>query len=261
MVADSEPNTPAADWLFGLHAIRPLLENAPSEARRLLVAEGRRSKDLAALVATAEQAGVRVERAPPQAIRRHALRAGFTGNHQGVAAERRAFVPATEKALESRWPSFETPLVVVLDGIQDPGNLGACLRTSAAAGVDAVLLPRRGSAPLSSVVAKAASGALEHLFVVEVANLARRLAWLRQRGVWLSGGVDAATKDATPFDRIDYRSPTAIIVGNEHRGLRRLTREHCDHLAHIPTANDMASLNVTVALGILLFEARRQRSS
>ena len=259
-MTDAAPTDPAADWIFGVHAIRALLVESPGEARRLLVAEGRRSADVAALVVAAERAGVRVERAPRQAIRRHAQRAAFAGNHQGVAAERRAFVPATEKALESRWPSFETPLLVALDGIQDAGNLGACLRTSAAAGVDAVLLPRRGGAPLSSVAAKAASGALERLFVVEVANLARSLTWLRQRGVWLSGGVGDAETDATPHDRIDYRGPTAIVVGNEHRGLRRLTRERCDHLVRIPTANT-ASLNVAIALGVLLFEARRQRAA
>ena len=250
-----------ADWIFGIHAVRALLASSPTEARRLVVAEGRRSEDVAALVAVAEKAQVRVERAPRQALRRRAERAAFAGNHQGVAAERRAFAPASEKTLEARWPSFANPLLVVLDGIEDPGNLGACLRTAAAAGADAVLLPRRGSAPLSSVAAKAASGALEHLFIVEVANVARRLAWLRERGVWLCGGVSDAARDAEPFDQVDYRSATAIVVGNEHKGLRRLTRERCDHLVRIPTAADVASLNVSVALGILLFEVRRQRAA
>lgn len=257
------PDRPArdTDWVFGIHAVRALLANAPAAARRLVVAEGRRSEDVSALVAAAEKAQVRVERAPRQALRRRAARAAFAGNHQGVAAERRAFMPASEKALEARWPSFATPLLVVLDGIEDPGNLGACLRTAAAAGADAALLPRRGSAPLSSVAAKAASGALEHLFIVEVANVARRLAWLREQGVWLCGGVSDAACDAKPFDQVDYRGATAIVVGNEHKGLRRLTREGCDHLVRIPTAAAVASLNVSVALGVLLFEARRQRAT
>lgn len=213
------------------------------------------------MVAVAEQAQVRVERVPRHALRRHASRAAFAGNHQGVAAERRAFTPASERALEAQWPLFANPLLVVLDGIEDPGNLGACLRTAAAAGADAALLPRRSSAPLSSVVAKAASGALERLFIVEVANVARRLAWLRKQGVWICGGVSDAAHDAQPFDQVDYRSATAIVVGNEHKGLRRLTRERCDHLVRIPTAAAVASLNVSVALGVLLFEVRRQRAT
>ena len=175
--------------------------------------------------------------------------------------QRSTFAPASEKELEARWPTFANPLVVVLDGIEDAGNLGACLRTAAAAGADAVLLPRRGSAPLSSVAAKAASGALERLFIVETANVARRLTWLREQGTWISGGVSDAEQEASPYDRIDYRSATAIVVGNEHKGLRRLTRERCDHLAKIPTDSAVASLNVSVALGVLLFEVRRQRGA
>ncbi|MCE2461924.1 MAG: 23S rRNA (guanosine(2251)-2'-O)-methyltransferase RlmB, partial [Pseudomonadales bacterium] len=106
--------------------------------------------------------------------------------------------------------------------------------------------------------AKAASGAMERLFVVEVANLARRLAWLRERGVWLSGGVD--DESAIAYTRVDYRGSAAIVVGGEGRGLRRLTRERCDHLVRVPMASAMPSLNVSVALGVLLFEAVRQRA-
>ena len=160
--------------------------------------------------------------------------------------------------MEARWRELENPLVVVLDGVEDPRNLGACLRTAEAAGADAVLVPKRGSAPLSSTVAKTSSGALEHLFIVEVANLARRLVWLRDQGVWLAGGVEAG--DGVPYTEVDYRGAFGIVVGAEHRGLRRLTRERCDHLVTIPMAGETTSLNVSVALGVLLFEARRQRS-
>lgn len=237
--------------------MRALLDAAPAEARRVLVAEGRRSLPVREALARARDAGVRVERTPGAALARRA-RAFGVARPGGVAAERQAFAPATERELEARWTTLVDPLLVVLDGIQDARNLGACLRTAEAAGADAVLLPRRGSAPLSSVVAKAASGALEHLFLVEVANLARRMDWLRARGVWLVGGVDDGGE---PHAAIDYRGAVAIAVGGEHRGLRRLTRQRCDFLAHIPMRGATTSLNVSVALGVLLFEARRQRET
>ena len=247
-----------ADWAFGVHGVAALLAASAGEVRRLVVAQGRRSRAVEALATQARDAGIRVERVPRGALDRQASAAGIQRNvHQGIAAERHAFAPAAERDLEARWPTFSEPLLVVLDGIEDPRNLGACLRTAEAAGADAVLVPRRGSAPLSSIAAKAASGALEHLFVVEVANLARRLAWLRNQGVWLAGGVGG--DDGRLYTEVDYRGATGIVVGGEHRGLRRLTRESCDHLVRIPMAGEVTSLNVSVALGVLLFETLRQR--
>lgn len=243
--------------MFGARSVRALLAAAPAEVRRVLVAEGRRSLPVRELLALARDAGVRVERTPSAALARRARAVGV-GSPGGVAAERRAFAPATEGELEARWGRLAEPLLVILDGVQDPRNLGACLRTAEAAGADAVLLPRRGGAPLSSVVAKAASGALEHLFLVEVANLARRMDWLRARGVWLVGGVE---RGGQPHATVDYRGAVAIAVGGEHKGLRRLTRQRCDHMASIPTHGATTSLNVSVALGVLLFEARRQREA
>ena len=247
----SEPQT---DWVFGIHGVRAALEAEGGLVRRVLVAAGQRHRAVHVLAVQAEADGVRVERVPRQALGRIAR----GGNHQGIAAERTAFAPATESDLESRWNELSDPLLVVLDCIEDPRNLGACLRTAEAAGADAVLLPRRGTAPLSSTVAKAASGALEHLYVVEVANLARRLAWLRSQGVWLVGGVE--TSEGVPYTEVDYRGALGVVVGSEHLGLRRLTRERCDHLVTIPMAGATPSLNVSVALGVLLFEARRQRA-
>jgi len=256
---------PGADWVFGVHGVQALLDVSPQDVRRLLVAEGPRNRQVSLLTGAARAAGVRIERVPRQALDRHLKRATSgrsdsegVVNHQGVAAERHAFAPSTEADLEARWPSFEDPLLVVLDGIEDPRNLGACLRTAEAAGADAVLIPRHGSAPLSTAAAKAASGAMERLVVVEVANLARRLAWLQAQGVWVSGGVDDEV--AMPYTEVDYRGAAAIVVGGEGRGLRRLTRQRCDHLVRIPVASTMPSLNVSVALGVLLFEAVRQRT-
>lgn len=256
---------PGVDWTFGVHGVRALLEASPQEVRRLVIADGPRNRQISQLTAMAREVGVRIEQVPRPALDRYLRRAtsGREGidagmNHQGVAAERHAFAPAVEADLEARWPSFEDPLIVVLEGVEDPRNLGACLRTAEAAGADAVLIPRHGSAPLSVAAAKAASGAMERLFVVEVANLARRLGWLQERGVWLSGGVD--DESAIAHTRVDYRGSAAVVVGGEGRGLRRLTRERCDHLVRIPMASAMPSLNVSVALGVLLFEAVRQRS-
>lgn len=263
-MADRE--TPDSDWIFGVHGVRALLEASPGDIRRLVIADGLRNRQVSQLVAMARQTGVRLERVPRQALDRFLKRAvsnvaGVEGDvtHQGIAAERHAFAPASESALEARWESFADPLLVVLDGIEDPRNLGACLRTAEAAGADAVLIPRHGSAPLSAAAAKAASGALERLFVVEVANLARRMQWLRGQNVWLSGGVD--DESAIDYTQVDYRGPAAIVVGGEGRGLRRLTRERCDHLVRIPMAGAVPSLNVSVALGVILFEALRQRAS
>ncbi len=256
---------PGVDWTFGVHGVQALLDASPQDVRRLVVADGPRNRQVSRLTATARAVGVRIERVPRQALDRYLKRAtsgrsdvGGVVNHQGVAAERHAIAPSTESDLEARWASFEDPLLVVLEGIEDPRNLGACLRTAEAAGADAVLTPRHGSAPLSAAAAKAASGALERLLVVEVTNLARRLAWLQAQGVWISGGVDEEA--ALVYTEVDYRGPAAIIVGGEGRGLRRLTRERCDHLVRIPMANTMPSLNVSVALGVLLFEAVRQRA-
>ena len=243
------------DWVFGIHGVRALLAAESADVRRVVIAHGRRNGDVETLAALAKERGIRVERIPRPALTRIA----HGGNHQGVAAERRAFAPATEQDLQDRWASFDEPLLVILDGIEDPRNLGACLRTADAAGADAVLLPKRGSAPLSATVAKTASGALENLFIVEVSNLARRLGWLRDQGVWLAGGVGPG--EGTPYTEVDFSGALGVVVGGEHRGLRRLTRERCDHLVTIPMAGATTSLNVSVALGVLLFEALRQRTN
>ena len=145
---------------------------------------------------------------------------------------------------------------MVLDGVLDPRNLGACLRSAEAAGVDAVLLPKRHSAPLSAVARKVASGAAEQLFIVEVSNLARRLQWLKKQGAWLVGAVGEASLG---YSSVDLNVPTVLLVGGEEQGLRKLTREACDYLVSIPMHGKVSSLNVSVATGILLFEVLRQR--
>lgn len=243
-----------SDYTCGIHAVRALIAADSGRVRRLIVAGGRRRPEVADIVAEARAEGIRVDVAERRALDR--LTDG--ARHQGLVAECHRVLPAGEREFAERFAGFEEPFLLVLDGIEDPRNLGACLRSADAAGVDAVLLPRRGGAPLSGAVARTASGAMEHLFIVEVANVARRLAWLRERGVWVVGG---SADGAIDYDAVRYDGAVAIVVGGEGTGLRRLTREHCDHLARIPLGGAVSSLNVSVATGILLFEAARQRRS
>jgi 23S rRNA (guanosine2251-2'-O)-methyltransferase len=179
--------------------------------------------------------------------------------HQGVVAELlpRAGDPETqlEEALEA---AGDAPLLLVLDGVQDPHNLGACLRSADAAGVAAVLVPRDRAAGLTPVVRKVAAGAAETVPLVAVVNLARTLRELKERGVWLVGTDDSAEK--TLYDA-ELTGPVALVMGSEGEGMRRLTRECCDQLVSIPMAGAVESLNVSVAAGVALFEAVRQRSA
>jgi len=238
--------------IFGLHAVEAALSTAPERIRVLYVQKGRDARKQA-LVDLARASGVRVE-----FVDRRWLDARVRGSHQGVVAESQALAPADEKTLEERWSELPTPrLVLALDGIQDPRNLGACLRSAGAAGVQAVLLPKRNSAPLSAVALKTAAGVAERLFIVTVVNLARRLAWLKAQGTWVIGAAGDAPER---FFEADLTRDTVLVLGGEEKGLKRLTREHCDELVSIPMAGGVESLNVSVAAGILLFEAIRQRS-
>ena len=255
--ADAPPSADAADasdedWVYGIHAVRHLLEAAPGRVRRLWVLDARRGAPaLGALLSAASAVQV-----PVEWVRRPALDRVAAGVHQGVAAQCHAIAPATEQAFERRFGEFRQPFLLVLEGVQDPRNLGACLRTADAAGVDAVLLHRRNAAGLSGAVAKAASGAIERLMIVSVTNVARRIEWLKARDVWIVGGDERAEQS---LFECDLPSPTAVVLGGEGKGLRRLTRERCDVLVRIPMAGAVASLNVAVAAGVLLFEAARQR--
>ena len=241
-----------SDWVFGRHSVRALLDAPDGRIRRLIVTGN--NPEVMALVELARSAGIRVERRDRATLDRLTDR----GNHQSVAAECAALAALSEQDLEAQWASLPAaPLLLILDGVQDPRNLGACLRTADAAGVDVVLLPKRGGAPLSSTVAKTSSGALARLRIVSVSNMARRLKWLKERGVWLVGATEHGDRRYT---EVDFTGPVAVVMGNEEKGLRRLTAESCDHLVEIPMHGGVTSLNVSVATGVVLFEARRQRA-
>ena len=238
----------------GWHAVLALLERAPERVLDIWIDRARKGERREQLLKAAKNAGIKVQEATSEALD---TRLG-DDRHQGVVARCRAPAERTEVEL----PEFleglkQAPLLLVLDGVQDPHNLGACLRSADAAGVHAVILPRDNAAPITPVVRKVASGAAETVPVFRVTNLARVLDMLKNAGVWLVGA--SGDGDKRIYD-MDLQGPVALVLGAEEKGMRRLTRDKCDFLAHIPMAGSVESLNVSVATGICLFEAVRQRS-
>lgn len=251
----AEASGQAGSVAYGIHAVRALLTRNPQRVDGLwLLADREAGARLRELRDLAQGAGIAVTDADPALLDR--LAGGE--RHQGVAASVRARAGDPETQLEEALDATagQPPLLLVLDGVTDPHNLGACLRSADAAGVAAVIAPRDRAAGLTPVVRKVAAGAAESVAFVAVVNLARTLRELKERGVWLVGTANEAER--TLFD-VDLTGPTAIVMGSEGEGLRRLTREACDELVAIPMAGAVASLNVSVAAGVALFEAVRQR--
>jgi len=243
----------AEEIVAGWHAVLAILRQAPERLLSIQIDRGRKGPRRTQLLEAARAAGIAVEETSGDVLDRAA---GETP-HQGVVARCRVAAERTEAELPGFLTSLSaTPLLLVLDGVQDPHNLGACLRSADAAGAQAVILPRDNAAPITPVVRKVASGAAESLTVFRVANLARTLDTLKSSGVWLVGAAGDADREL--YD-LDLCVATAIVMGTEGTGLRRLTSEKCDHLARIPMAGTVESLNVSVATGICLFEAVRQR--
>lgn len=239
-------------WVIGIHAVEAVLRKDRDRVRELLIADNRHDRRTGKLAALAREVGVSLRR-----VSRGELDALVDGNHQGVAARCEAAAVRTENELPVFLASLSKPaLLLVLDGVTDPHNLGACLRSADAAGVDAVIVPKDHCAPITPVVRKVASGAAETVPLFVVTNLARCLRTLQEAGLWLVGAAGEA--DAAIYD-LDFTVPVALVLGAEGSGMRRLTREHCDYLASIPLAGSVSSLNVSVAAGVCLFEALRQR--
>lgn len=241
--------------IFGLHAVTSLLNRNPGRVRRLLVQQGRRDERLQTLLDKAEAQRIKVIEEPKAQLDQ---RAGG-GRHQGVIAECEPIKALSEKALDVLLDNAgSAPLVLVLDGVTDPHNLGACLRTADAAGVAVVIAPKDKSAPLNATVAKVACGAAEVVPYIQVTNLARTLQALQQRGIWITGTAGEA--EASVYET-DLTGSCALVMGAEGKGMRRLTRENCDQLINIPMAGEVSSLNVSVATGVCLFEIVRQRAA
>lgn len=240
------------ELVFGLHAVQAMLDRAPRRVKRLCLQRGRVDARVQALLDRAAQEGIEVERLAAEDIDKLA-----EGVHQGVVAQVTPSQVWSEEMLTHLLDRLDTPaLLLVLDGVTDPHNLGACLRSADAAGAQAVIIPRDKSASLTPVVRKVACGAAETVPLVAVTNLARTLKALQQGGIWTVGTAGEADQ---LIYQIDLTGSIAIIMGAEGAGMRRLTREHCDYLAKLPMAGSVSSLNVSVATGVCLFEAVRQR--
>ena len=237
----------------GLHSVRAALTHGPQNIVDAWVDARRRDRRLKALVDQLRDLGIPFRSADRQALDRLVPGA----NHQGIVVQTRAPASRDESGLWSLLGALEgSPRLLVLDGIKDPHNLGACLRNADAAGVQAVIAPRDRSVGLTPVAVKVASGAAEQVPFFQVTNLARVLKRLAQDyGLWIVGTAGEAP---TPLFQARLAGPLALVMGSEGEGLRRLTREHCDQLVSIPMAGRVASLNVSVATGICLFEAVRQ---
>lgn len=238
--------------IFGLHSVMAALRSG-RECRQLWLQDNRRDKRLNEIETRAQKLGVSVERVSRQELDRIA---GDT-HHQGALGE--FGVAVGPDNLEDLLDALtEPPFLLVLDGVQDPHNLGACLRTADAAGVHAVIAPKDRACGITPTVRKVAAGAAETVPFFAVTNLARTLKELKDRGIWLAGAAGDA--DQVVYE-LDLKGAIAIVMGAEGEGLRRLTRDSCDWLAKLPMSGNVESLNVSVATGICLFEAVRQRTA
>jgi len=242
--------------IYGIHAVASLLDHHAESVQHLFVQVDRRDKNdkrLRTILDTASRTGI-----PIAECSRAELDEKCPQVHQGILALSTAVkLEQTEKQLDPFLDNLEgQPFLLILDGVTDPHNLGACLRSAEAAGVSAVIVPKDKSVQLSPTVRKVASGAAEIVPFFSVTNLARTLQALQQRGIWLFGAAGEAEQS---LYEADLTGPVGIVLGSEGKGLRRLTRENCDSLVAIPMAGEVSSLNVSVSTGICLFEAVRQR--
>jgi 23S rRNA (guanosine2251-2'-O)-methyltransferase len=230
--------------LSGIHPIAEALR-AGNPLDRILIAQGAGGARLQEIIDLARRASIPVRFEPRASLDR----LSGTAAHQGVVA-----MGAAKKYADLE-TAAASQLVVVLDGVEDPHNLGAIIRTAHAAGAGSIVIPERRAVGITDVAAKAAAGALEHLPVVRVTNINRALEDLKKRGFWIYGLDERGTTD---YDRADYAQPTAFVLGGEGKGLHEQVRKHCDLLVRIPMAGKISSLNVSVAAGVVLFDWKRR---
>ncbi|MGL5285333.1 23S rRNA Gm-2251 2'-O-methyltransferase [Aeromonas sp. RU39B] len=246
----------SSELIYGLHAVAGLLEQAPERFIEVWALKGREDDRLLPLVQQLDALGIRV-----QQVTRKTLDEKSEGhNHQGILARIKEAPRLSEHDLDALLDGLDdkqvAPFLLVLDGVTDPHNLGACLRSGDAAGVHAVIVPKDKATGLTPTVRKVACGAAEIVPLIQVTNLARTLRELQERNIWIVGTAGEADHD---LYQARLTGPMALVMGAEGKGMRRLTREHCDELVSIPMAGAVSSLNVSVATGVCLFEAVRQR--
>lgn len=240
-------------WIIGINPVEGALANDPTRVREVLIEQGARNPRLSSLGDEAKRLGVPVHARPRAMLDK----VSGDARHQGVVAAYEAPPPLSDHDLPGLTErAGANAFFLVLDGVTDPHNLGACLRSAAAAGVTAVIVPRDRAVGITPVVRRASAGAADRVPLVAATNLARTLRVLKDAGVWLTGLAGDADKS---LYEMDLKGPVALVLGSEGEGMRRLTREACDHVARIPMPGVAESLNVSVAAGIVLFEAVRQR--
>jgi len=243
------------DRFTGIHTVREALE-AGSPFDRIVIAKGRQDTRIEEIVRLARERGVSVRFEDRGQLDRLAN----TRDHQGVVAiaASRAAGTLEDILVKANKSKDQVGLIVLLDGVEDPHNLGAVIRTALAAGAHGVVIPERRATGLTDTVARSSAGALAHLPVAKVTNLVRAMEDLKEAGYWLVGLDEQGDKNYT---EVDYSSPTGIVMGSEGKGLHDLTRKRCDFVVSLPTSGPVKSLNVSVATGVVLFEAIRQRHS
>lgn len=239
--------------VFGIHAVTSLISRQPEQIIALHLLSGREDEKLSMIVSSAQQLGIQTQSHDRESLDQ------LVGEvvHQGVVAICKPLKTYSEAWLDQLLDKTEQPLLLVLDGVTDPHNLGACLRTADAAGVHAVIVPKDRAAPLNATVRKVACGAAEAMPVVSVTNLSRTLNDLKKAGVWVVGTAGEAEQS---IYQSDVKGSIALVMGAEGKGMRRLTREHCDLLINLPMSGEVSSLNVSVATGVCLYEIVRQRT-
>lgn len=240
------------EWLYGIHALESVINREPERLIELFVLKGRDDDKLRNIINQARRFGVSV-----QFVQRKVLDEKVNGEqHQGVVAKAKPGRVYDEKDLGEIIAQQGNPFILVLDGVTDPHNLGACLRSADAAGVNAVVVPKDKSAHLTPTARKVACGAAETVPLIQVTNLARTLRTIQEAGVWVIGTAGEA--EQLIYD-VKLAGPMALVMGAEGKGMRRLTREVCDELIKLPMSGSVSSLNVSVATGVCLYEIVRQR--
>jgi 23S rRNA (guanosine2251-2'-O)-methyltransferase len=241
--------------LFGIHAVQAALDYSPKKINKAWVDTQRQDKRLMQAIDDLLSLGIDPEKTDRKKLDRFAE----GKNHQGIVIEVEMPAELSESDLKQAVETLSgTPLLLVLDNVQDPHNLGACLRTADATGVQGVIITKDNATGITPTVCKVASGAAETVPVYQVTNLSRTLRWLKDQGIWIMGAAGSASQTVY---QTDLTMPLAVVVGAEGKGLRRLTQEQCDFLVKLPMLGQVESLNLSVATGVLLYEAVRQRSN
>ena len=245
-------NKTQTEWIFGIHALDSAIERHPENIVQVVIAKNSRNPRLEDSIQQAQNLGLKVSYESLQYLNKHCKE-----RHQGIIALIKVPKLPDESDLKSDISAIDTPFVLILDNIEDPRNLGACLRSADAAGVDVVIIPKHKSAGLTPVAKKTATGAADSLKIYQVTNIVNALEILKDNGLWIAG-TDCEGESKSIY-QTDLTGALGIVLGNEGKGIRPLVKKHCDFLIHIPMFGTVQSLNVSVATGITLFEAKRQR--